>query len=90
MAKLPSDILVLDASKIKWSGKHGVMDKHAFPRYLADGGDNVFDLGFFVKGKNETRLFGFDRVEYKHHESFPSMKVYIFRSIWGNTITIRG
>jgi hypothetical protein len=96
--KLLSNVLTIDASKVKWSGKHGVMDMHALPKRIDEC--RLYDdqhelthtsgIGFLVKGKNETRLFAFDRTEEKHHESFPSMTLYIFRSIWGNTITIRG
>jgi hypothetical protein len=92
MAKILSSVPTLDATKIKWSGKHGSMDMHNFPKRIDECRlyDDAVDIGFLVKGKNETRLFAFDRVEYKHHESFPSMTLYIFRSVWGNTITIRG
>lgn len=92
MAKLLSNVLVLDASKVKWTGKHGSMDMHAFPKRLDECClyDDAIDIGFLVKGKNETRLFAFDHIEEKHHESFPSMTLFIFRSIWGNMITIRG
>ena len=91
MAKILSSVPTLDATKIKWSGKHGSMDMHTFPGNLAECRlyEDACDIGFLVKGKNETRLFGFDRVEYKHHESFPSMKLYIFKSLEGNTVTIR-
>lgn len=92
MAKLLSSVLTIDASKVKWSGKHGVMDMHTFPKRIDECRlyDDEDDTGFLVKGKNETRLFVLARVEEKHHESFPSMTLFIFRSIWGNTITIRG
>lgn len=92
MAKLLSNVLVLGASKVKWTGKHGIIDMHAFPRALDECRlyEDAIDTGFLVKGKNETRLFAFDRLEFKHHESFPSMTLHIFRSIWGDTVTIRG